>query len=176
MACLSSRFPYGTPVTAEGLRQIDSAERYLHEVCGFAQVRARHHETLSRIELPAEDLAHLLGDPDTRRSLVEHFREIGYLQTTADLCGFRSGSMNEALLTIADSGADEPLFARVNPLLAAHSLLPAAYEQRDQMLVLRLPAAAIARLATVPLRSALAAALADLGLRYIALELDPLEA
>ena len=183
MACLSSRFPYGTPVTAEGLRQIDRAERYLREVCGFDQVRARHHETLSRIELPAEDLTRLLGDPDARRSLLEHLREIGYLQTTVDLCGFRSGSMNEALLSIADSGADdsteladdEPLFARVNPLLAAHSLLPAAYEQRDQMLVLRLPTAAIARLAEAPLRSALVAALADLGLRYIALELNPLD-
>ena len=183
MACLSSRFPYGTPVTAEGLRQIDHAERYLREVCGFDQVRARHHETLSRIELPAEGLTRLLGDPDARRSLLEHLREIGYLQTTVDLCGFRSGSMNEALLSIADSGADdsteladdEPLFARVNPLLAAHSLLPAAYEQRDQMLVLRLPTAAIARLAEAPLRSALVAALADLGLRYIALELNPLD-
>ena len=106
---------------------------------------------------------------------MERLREIGYLQTTADLCGFRSGSMNEALLTIADSGADEPLFARVNPLLAAHSLLPAAYEQRDLMLVLRLPAKAIARLAAPPLRSALVAALADLGFRYIALDLDPLD-
>lgn len=175
MACLSSRFPYGTPVTAEGLRQIDCAERYLREVCGFAQVRARHHETLSRIELPAEDLTRLLGNPDGCRSLVERLRDIGYLQTTADLGGFRSGSMNEALLTIADSGADEPLFARVNPLLAAHSLLPAAYEQRDLMLVLRLPAKAIARLAAPSLRSALVAALADLGFRYIALELDPLD-
>lgn len=175
MACLSSRFPYGTPVTAEGLRQIDCAERYLRAVCGFDQVRARHHETLSRIELPAEDLTRLLSDPDGCRSLVERLREIGYLQTTADLCGFRSGSMNEALLTIADSGADEPLFARVNPLLAAHSLLPAAYEQRDLMLVLRLPAKAIARLASPPLRSALVAALADLGFRYIALDLDPLD-
>ena len=175
MACLSSRFPYGTPVTAEGLRQIDCAERYLREVCGFDQVRARHHETLSRIELPAEDLTRLLGDSGVRRSLMEHLREIGYLQTTVDLCGFRSGSMNEALLSIADSESDEPLFARVNPLLAAHSLLPAAYEQRDQMLILRLPTAAIARLAEAPLRSALVAAFADLGLRYIALELDPLD-
>ena len=137
--------------------------------------RARHHETLSRIELPAEDLTHLLGDPDARRSLLEYLREIGYLQTTVDLCGFRSGSMNETLLSIADSGVDEPLFARVNPLLAAHSLLPAAYEQRDQMLILRLPTAAIARLAEARLRSALVAAFADLGLRYIALELDPLD-
>ncbi len=174
MACLSSRFPYGTPVTAEGLRQIDRAECYLREVCGFDQVRARHHETLSRIELPAEDLTRLLGDPDVRWSLLEHLRGVGYLQATVDLCGFRSGSMNEALLTIADS-ADEPLFARVNPLLAAHSLLPAAYEQRDQMLVLRLPTAAIARLAEARLRLALVAALADLGLRYIALDLEPLD-
>lgn len=173
MACLSSRFPYGTPVTAEGLRQIDRAERYLREECGFAQVRARHHETLARIELPAEDLTRLLGDPATRRSLAEHLREIGYLQATVDLGGFRSGSMNEALLTIAE--ADEPLFARVNPLLAGHSLLPAAYEQRGPMLVLRLPLAAIARLVAAPLRSALVDALAGLGLRYIALELDPLD-
>lgn len=176
MACLSSRFPYGTPVTAEGLRQIDRAEHYLREVCGFNQVRARHHQTLSRIELPDEDLTRLLNDPGARRSLVEHWREIGYLQITVDLCGFRSGSMNEALLTIADPGADEPLFARVNPLLAAHSLLPAAYEQRDLMLVLRLPAEASARLAATPLRSALVAALTGLGLRYIALDLDPLAA
>ena len=106
---------------------------------------------------------------------MEHLREIGYLQTTVDLCGFRSGSMNEALLSIADSATDEPLFARVNPLLAAHSLLPAAYEQRDQMLVLRLPVSGISRLAEAPLRSALVTAFADLGLRYIALELDPLD-
>ena len=85
---LSSRraFPTVRPVTAEGLRQIDHAERYLREICGFAQVRARHHETLSRIELPAEDLTRLLGDSDARRSLMEHLREIGYHANLPSIC------------------------------------------------------------------------------------------
>ena len=80
--------------------------------------------------------------------------------------------MNEALLSI--DAADTPLFERVDPILAAHGFLAAAYEQRDQMLVLRLPAPAIAQLITPELRDGLVAALAPLGLRYIALDLDPL--
>jgi len=52
MACLSSRFPYGTPVTSEGLRQVDRAERYMKDlIC--EQLRVRHHDMDARIELPA---------------------------------------------------------------------------------------------------------------------------
>jgi hypothetical protein len=80
--------------------------------------------------------------------------------------------MNEALLKI-DSD-DAPLFARIDPILEAHALVPAAYEQRDQMLVLRLPEAACARLADTALRPAFVSALTALGPRYIALDLDPL--
>ena len=48
MACLSSRFPYGTAITAEGLRIVDQAEKHLR-LCGFTQLRARHHVDLARI-------------------------------------------------------------------------------------------------------------------------------
>lgn len=172
MACLSSRIPYGTAVTAEGLRQIDQAEHFLHDECHYTQVRCRHHETLARIELPPADLEQLLGDIDLCRRLIQHFSAIGYLQTTADLRGFRSGSMNEALLSI--DVEDTPLFERVEPILTAHGLFAAAYEQRDQMLILRLPVATIPQLISSELRDGLVAALAPLGLRYIALDLDPL--
>lgn len=172
MACLSSRFPYGTAVTAAGLKMVDRAEAFLRDDCGFAQLRARHHDTLSRIELPAEDLSRLLADSQLRQRLIAHLSAIGYLQITADLCGFRSGSMNEALLNIDSDNA--PLFARIDPILEAHALVPAAYEQRDQMLVLRLPEAACAQLADTALRPAFVSALTALGPRYIALDLDPL--
>ncbi len=172
MACLSSRFPYGTPVTAEGLRSIDQAELYLRDECHFAQFRARHHQTLSRIELPVEDLQRLIGDPGLQLHLVQHFEEIGYLQTTIDLRGFRSGSMNETLLKI--EADDAPLFTQIDPILKSHALVPAAYEQRDQMLILRLQESAIASLVSNELRSSLISKLEALDLRYIALDLTPL--
>ncbi len=172
MACLSSRFPYGTAVTAEGLKRVDQAEHFLRAECHFAQVRCRHHEKIARIELPAEDLEHLLADADLRQQLVRYFSAIGYLQITADLRGFRSGSMNEALLAI--EAEDAPLFERVDPILAAHGFFAAAYEQREKMLLLRLPAHAINQLLAPELRDQLVAELASLGLHYIALDMDPL--
>ena len=43
MACLSSRIPYGEPVTPEKLRMIEQAEYALRDL-GFHEVRVRHHE------------------------------------------------------------------------------------------------------------------------------------
>ena len=147
MACLSSRFPYGTPVTAEGLRQIDRAEHYLREVCGFDQVRARHHETLSRIELPAEDLTRLLDDPGCAPVFG---RALSGNWLFANYCRSERLPLRQHERSFAHHRRPRcrrAAFCAGNPLLAAHSLLPAAYEQRDQMLVLRLPAKAITRLA-----------------------------
>jgi pyridinium-3,5-biscarboxylic acid mononucleotide sulfurtransferase len=42
MACLSSRLPYGEPVTEEALRMIEAAENILRDA-GFYEVRVRHH-------------------------------------------------------------------------------------------------------------------------------------
>ena len=70
--------------------------------------------------------------------------------------------------------ADAPLFERVDPILAAHGFFAAAYEQREQMFLLRLPAPAINRLLAPALRDQLVAELAPLGLHYIALDMDPL--
>lgn len=95
MACLSSRFPYGTPIDLESLRRIDTAETFLRGL-GFRQLRVRHHDSIARIEVEPVDLPRLL-EPQVRDQVVRKLRELGYLYITLDLVGYRSGSLNEAL-------------------------------------------------------------------------------
>lgn len=91
--CLASRFPYGTAITAEGLKQVASAELILRNM-GIPQVRVRHHRELARIEVPGE----YLGFVAERAADVEKsFKELGYSYVALDLQGYRTGSMNETL-------------------------------------------------------------------------------
>ena len=92
MACLSSRIPYGRPVTRQALSQIDRAEQVVREV-GIRQVRVRHHDSLARIEIDPADFAILLAQ---REVIVRGLRELGYNDITLDLLGYRTGSLNEA--------------------------------------------------------------------------------
>ena len=101
-ACLSSRIPYGTTVTVEALTRIAQAEEYLRDL-GIKQLRVRHHDTVARIEVEAQDFLTLV-DEEVRRRVVERFREIGYSYVTLDLQGFRSGSMNEVLAELRKKG------------------------------------------------------------------------
>ena len=95
-ACLSSRIPYGTPVTVEALARIAEGEEYLRSL-GIERLRVRHHDTVARIEVGPEDFCVLLND-ETRLGVIERFRAIGYSYVTLDLQGFRSGSLNEVLV------------------------------------------------------------------------------
>lgn len=97
MACLSSRIPYGTPVTPEVLSRVERAERNLRQL-GFAQFRVRDHDQVARLELPQVDW-HKLLDPKTLTKAVEAIKSAGYLYVSLDLQGFQSGSMNVALQT-----------------------------------------------------------------------------
>ena len=97
-ACLSSRIPYGTAVTEEALHKIDRAEQFL-KAHGFVQVRVRHHEDIARIEVPPEDLARFFQD-GTNEAVAQALKNIGYRYVTLDLQGYRTGSLNEALLLI----------------------------------------------------------------------------
>jgi pyridinium-3,5-biscarboxylic acid mononucleotide sulfurtransferase len=94
--CLSSRVPYGEPITPEKLRMIDLAETFLRQELGIRECRVRHHDKLARIEVPVE-LIDSLSKPDVRDRIVARFREIGYQYVTLDLRGFRSGSLNEVI-------------------------------------------------------------------------------
>lgn len=95
LACLSSRIPYGSPVTIASLKQVEQGEALLRDR-GFAICRVRHHGTLARIEVPATDLPRLLADP-MRSEITAAFKSFGYTYIAADLTGFRSGSGNEVL-------------------------------------------------------------------------------
>jgi uncharacterized protein len=95
MACLSSRIPYGTAVTAETLARIEAAETVLRNV-GLTQFRVRHHDTVARIEIPRADWPVLLAG-DVLDRAVAGVKAAGYQYVTLDLQGFRSGSMNEVL-------------------------------------------------------------------------------
>jgi len=101
MACLSSRIPYGTPVTIEALDQVGAAEAFLRAL-GFRQLRVRHHTDVARIEVEPE---HLAGVLEHRDRIVARFKNLGYRYVTLDLAGFRSGSMNDVLAT-GSRGAD----------------------------------------------------------------------
>jgi uncharacterized protein len=96
MACLSSRLPYGTPVTPEKLRQVERAEEVLRSL-GLRQVRVRHHGDLARIEVDPADFDELVRPP-MRDLVVERLKEAGYAYVALDLQGYRTGSLNEVVL------------------------------------------------------------------------------
>ena len=95
LACLSSRFPYGTEITPQRLTQVAACERALHEL-GFRSCRVRYHDAVARIEIGVEELGRLMEDP-IRSEVVLRFKQQGFSYVTLDLQGFRSGSMNEVL-------------------------------------------------------------------------------
>jgi pyridinium-3,5-biscarboxylic acid mononucleotide sulfurtransferase len=93
LACLASRFPYGTEITEEALGRVDRCETFLRErVSG--PVRVRVHGTVARIEVRPDAFPLLLRD---RQEIAAYFRAQGFVYVTLDLAGFRSGSLNEVL-------------------------------------------------------------------------------
>lgn len=90
-ACLASRFPYGTRITAEALKRVAAAEVFLRSR-GFTQVRVRDHGNLARIEVPGEEIPGLLVDT---AKIAARLKELGFTYITMDLQGYRTGSMNE---------------------------------------------------------------------------------
>ncbi len=91
--CLSSRVPYGIPVTVETLSKIEQAEDYLRGL-GLKEVRARHHDRLCRIEVGEDEIDFAFGH---RKEIVAAVKKIGYLWVSLDMSGLRSGSLNDQL-------------------------------------------------------------------------------
>ena len=95
-ACLSSRFPYGSRITEARLAQVEAAEDAMAEL-GFGQLRVRHHEDVARLELPAEELPRAVAQ---REEVERRIKAVGYRYVALDLGGFRSGSLNDALIDV----------------------------------------------------------------------------
>ena len=111
LACLSSRIPYGEPVSPEKLRMIEQAEDFLRGR-GFFDVRVRHHElkngALARIEVGQAELPRLFQD-DFHFQAAEFIRGLGYTQVTVDLEGYRRGSLNSSLKSASQFQPLHPL-------------------------------------------------------------------
>ncbi len=90
--CLVTRFPYGTPITSEGLGRVEAAEAMLREV-GFAELRVRDHSPIARIEVAIEEVAQL-AQPEVAARVVAGLKDLGYLYVTLDLEGYRRGSLD----------------------------------------------------------------------------------
>lgn len=88
--CLATRFPYGTELSYDVMRQIEKAEDYIRSF-GFYNVRVRVHQDIARIEVDDRDLEKLLQE---RANIISFMKNIGFCYITIDLEGFRSGSMD----------------------------------------------------------------------------------
>jgi|SRR5579875_3152776 len=94
-ACLSSRVPYGTPVTVETIRTIEQGEEAIRAL-GFRQFRVRFHGELVRVEIAADEMAKALTS-ETAQAFTRIFKQLGFLYVTLDLEGYRQGSLNAVL-------------------------------------------------------------------------------
>ena len=94
-ACLSSRVPYGTPVTPETIETVERGEEAIRAL-GFRQFRVRFHGELVRIEVAPDELARALT-PDMAQAFVGIFKPLGFHYVTIDLEGYRQGSLNAVL-------------------------------------------------------------------------------
>lgn len=90
--CLSSRFPYGTMITLEGLRRVDAAESFLRTL-GFTELRVRYHNESARIELGELEIPRML-DASIRTEVNAYMKSLGFKYISLDLEGFRSGRLN----------------------------------------------------------------------------------
>lgn len=99
MPCLSSRIPYGTPVTREALQMIGRAEVFLRER-GLKELRVRHYveneKPVARLEIAPDELSQIFGYYE---EAAEYLRSLGYSKVLLDLEGYRRGKMNDVIKT-----------------------------------------------------------------------------
>jgi uncharacterized protein len=96
--CLSSRLPYGTPVTLEALRRVERAEAAVRAL-GFRELRVRHLGEAARVEIAREEMEKL-DDAALREAVERAVRAAGYARATIDPEGYRRGRLNDALRVV----------------------------------------------------------------------------
>jgi pyridinium-3,5-biscarboxylic acid mononucleotide sulfurtransferase len=94
-ACLSSRIPYGTPVTPETIKTVETGEEAI-KALGFRQFRVRFHGELVRLEISRDELPRALS-LEMAEAFAKIFKPLGFNYVTLDLEGYRQGAMNEVL-------------------------------------------------------------------------------
>lgn len=94
-ACLSSRIPYGSSITLEKVAQLERGEDALRQM-GFQKLRIRHHDKIARIEVDQADFQKVM---ELSGQITQVLKDQGFAYVTLDLQGYRSGSMNEVLVS-----------------------------------------------------------------------------
>jgi len=100
-ACLSSRIPYHSEVTAGKLRMIERAEQAVASM-GFRVCRVRHFNddlknvSRARVEIGRDELSRAL-DPEVSSAITQKLQAIGYAEVTIDPRGYRTGSLNDGI-------------------------------------------------------------------------------
>ncbi|MDQ6759720.1 MAG: ATP-dependent sacrificial sulfur transferase LarE [Acidobacteriota bacterium] len=94
-ACLSSRIPYGTPVSKENIKTVEQGEEAI-KALGFQQFRVRFHGELVRIEVARSEMPKALT-VEMAEAFTAIFKPLGFLYVTLDMEGYRQGSLNAAL-------------------------------------------------------------------------------
>ena len=95
-ACLASRIPYHSPITAEKLGQVEAGEEFLRELGLSGQIRVRHHKEIVRLEIEAKDLPRFM-QVAIRKRVTEFFKGLGFTYITLDLEGYNMGSLNRVI-------------------------------------------------------------------------------
>jgi uncharacterized protein len=102
--CLASRIAYGVEVTEVRVARIAEAESFLRGLLQCRELRVREEAAeLARIEVPLSILP-VITEPQHREAISSRLRSLGFRAVTLDLEGFRSGSMNEVLVSLRSSG------------------------------------------------------------------------
>lgn len=94
--CLASRIPHFVPVDPVKLSQIEHAEAGLRRL-GFRDIRVRHHGTVARLELSADDLPRAVIEP-LRTAVRAAVIEAGFDFAAVDLGGIQSGAFTLPLV------------------------------------------------------------------------------
>ncbi|MFT7463976.1 MAG: hypothetical protein ACI9EF_002324 [Pseudohongiellaceae bacterium] len=95
LACLASRLPYGTRVTAERLAAVDAVEQHLRSM-GFKDVRARHHGLAVHLEVDPDRVSEL-KQRSGESKLLAVVRQAGFEHTVITPEGYRRGRLNDEL-------------------------------------------------------------------------------
>lgn len=159
--CLASRLPYGVSVTRERLRQVEAAESALRELGVSGDLRVRHHAGVARLELPPEALRRWAEDPGLMGAAGTALRRIGFHRVLVDLAGYRSGSLNLALIERHENRAPAEVGPR--PSVAVHPEGP-----EGEIAAIEVPTSLLPRMLEPGLRERLVERARSLGYRYAA--------
>jgi pyridinium-3,5-biscarboxylic acid mononucleotide sulfurtransferase len=100
-ACLASRLPYGTEVTAERLGLVARGEEVLRQL-GFRQFRVRLHDKLARVEIAPDEMPRAFA-AEMASAISRQLKAVGFTYVALDLEGYRQGSLNETLARPSDA-------------------------------------------------------------------------